>query len=230
VVQKESDAVPPSADLIRLLAETAGRARRFDLAIEQYQKLQRLQPANADIPVQLALLFDLKGELDRAVAQLQSAQQLSPKNPLPPALLGKVLEQSGRRQEAIAAYRESVRLDPENASVMNNLAFALVEAHDDVNEALKMAQRAVQKSPGSLEFTDTLGWVYLKKKNIPSALLVFQNLRQKQPNNVSFRIHLAMALLESGKSSSARNELMAAEGLHPSNEQRAQIKQLLSSM
>jgi tetratricopeptide (TPR) repeat protein len=231
VVQRELEAFPDSADLHRLLAETAGRARRFDLAIEQYQKVQQLQPAaSSDIPFQLGLLYDAKGQLDQALIQFETARRTSAKDPLPPALLGKVLEQSGRRQEAIGNYRESLRLDPGNASVMNNLAFALAETNGDLNEALQMALRAVQKSQDNPEFTDTLGWVYFKRKDIPSALQVFQKLRQRQPKNASFRIHLAMAYLQNGDSSSAQHELVAAEELHPSIEQRSEIKQLLSRM
>ena len=230
VIEKELDARSQSPELRRLLAETAGRAGRFDLAIEQYQKLQQMQPTATDIAFQLGLLYDAKGEFAPALAQFQTARRLNAKDPLPVAMLGKVLEQTGRRQEAIANYRESLRLDPENTSVMNNLAFALVETNGDLNEAMQMARRAVQKNPGNLEYTDTLGWVYLKKKENGSALQVFQTLRKQQPQNASFRIHLAMAYLASGDSSSAHHELTAAEELHPSLEQQSEIKQLLSHM
>jgi tetratricopeptide (TPR) repeat protein len=228
VLKKELDAFPQSAELHRLLAETAARAGRFDLGIEQYQELLQMQPASPDIPLQLGLLYDARGQFDQALAQFQAAQSINPKDALPAAMLGKVLEQTGRRQEAIASYRDSLRLDPENTSVMNNLAFALVETNGDLNEALQMARLAVQKSPGSLEYADTLGWVYLKRKNIASALQVFQNLRQRQPGNASFRIHLAMAYLESGDVNSAQHELGAAQELHPSAEEQSQIKHLLT--
>ena len=230
LVQKELAAAPQSSEVQRLLAETAGRAGRLDIAIEQYQKLLQVQPASPDIPFQLGLLYDSKRQFDQALVQFQAAGRLNPKDPLPPALMGKVLEQAGRRQEAIANYRESLRLDPENASVMNNLAFALAETNGDLNEALQVALRAVQKSPGTPELSDTLGWVYLKRKNIPSALQVFENLRQRQPKNASFRIHLAMAFLENGDPTSAQHELTAAQELHPSTEQQSQIKQLLTQM
>jgi tetratricopeptide (TPR) repeat protein len=230
VIQKELDARPQSPELRRLLAETAGRGGRFDLAIEQYQKLQQMQPAASDIPFQLGLLYDAKGEFAQAIGQFQAARRLNGKDPLPVAMLGKVLEQTGRRQEAIVNYRESLRLDPDNSSVMNNLAFDLAESHGDLNEAMQMARRAVQKNPGNLEYTDTLGWVYLQKKDTGSALQVFQTLRKQQPQNASFRIHLAMAYLASGDSGSAHHELTAAEELHPSIEQQSAIKQLLSHM
>jgi tetratricopeptide (TPR) repeat protein len=227
VLQKELDAFPQSAELHRLLAETAARAGRFDLGIEQYQKLLQMQPASPDIPLQLGLLYDARGQFDQALVQFQAARSVNPKDAFPAAMLGKVLEQTGRRQEAIGSYRESLRLDPDNTSVMNNLAFALVETNGDLNEALQMARRAVQKSPGNPDFTDTLGWVYLKKKNIPSALQAFQNLRQRQPRNASFRIHLAMAYLESGDVNSAHHELGAAQELRPSPDEQSQIKHLL---
>jgi Flp pilus assembly protein TadD len=226
VVQREADAFPQSPELRRLLATTCGRAGSYDLAIEQFRKLQQMQPA-PDIPLQLGLLYDAKGQFDQALTEFQTARQMNAKDPLPPAMLGKVFEQTLRWPEAVANYRESIRLDPGNASVLNNLAFALSENNGDLGEALQMARRAIDKNPGNLEFNDTLGWVYLKKKDIPSALQVFRNIRQKEPGNATFRIHLAMAYKESGDRGAARQELTAAGQLHPSTQEGLQIKQLL---
>lgn len=227
-VEKELDAFPQSIELRRLLAETAGQAGRFDLAIDQYLKIRQMRPEAPDIPFQLGLLYDARGRFDQALEQFQAARRMNPKDPLPPAMVGKVLEQTGRQSEAIVSYREALRLDPENPSVMNNLAFALAETNGDLNEASQMAQRALQKSPDNSEFADTLGWIYLKKKAIPSAVQVFERIRQRQTNNVTYRIHLAMALLESGDVKSAHRELVAAQELRPSLDQQSQIKQLLS--
>ena len=230
LLQKELALLPQSPELVRLLAETAGRAGKFDLAIEQYLTFQQMRSGAPEIPLQLGLLYDAKGQFDQALSQFQTARRMNPKDPLPPALIGKVLEQTGRGKEAIVSYLEALGLDAENASVMNNLAFALAETNGDLNEASRMAQRALQKSPDNLEFADTLGWVYLKKKEIPTAVQVFQRLRQRQPANATYRIHLAMALLASGDSSSAHRELLAARDLRPSVGEQSQIKQLLSRL
>jgi Flp pilus assembly protein TadD len=56
---------------------------------------------------------------------------------------------------------------------------------------------------------------------------VFRNIRQKEPGNATFRIHLAMAYKESGDRGAARQELTAAGQLHPSTQEGLQIKQLL---
>jgi Flp pilus assembly protein TadD len=113
---------------------------------------------------------------------------------------------------------------------MNNLAYALAETNGDPEEALRVARRALEKDPNNLDFTDTLGWIYLKKNELPSALQIFRGLRQKQPQNATFRIHLAMALFASGDTGSAHRELVTAQELHPSSSELAQIKELLAQM
>ncbi len=229
-IQQELDKFPRSAEGRQLMAETATRAGKYDLAIEQYQQLRLLRPESPSVPLELGLLYEAKGQRDQAIMQIQAARQMNPKDPVAPAIMGKIREQAGQKQEALADYRESLRLDPENTSVMNNLAFALAETNGDQNEALRVARKALEKSPNNLDFADTLGWIYLKKKEIQSALQVFQGLRQKQPQNATFRIHLAMALLENGDASSAQRELMAARELHPSAAEQAQIQQLLAQL
>ena len=230
ITQQELGKFPQSAELLQLLGETAARAGRYDLAIEQYRKLRQLQPQSLNVAVQLGLLLAAHGQFDQALSQFQAARGINASDPLVPALTARVLEQAGRRKEAIAGYRESLRLDPENASVMNNLAYALSQTGDDAGEALEIARSALRKNPGNPDFIDTLGCIYLKKKDLPNALNVFQSLRQKQPENATYRLHLAMALLEQGDVSTAQRELLAARELHPSDQELVQIQQLLAQM
>jgi tetratricopeptide (TPR) repeat protein len=230
MIEEELGRYPQSVEGIQLLAETAALAGKYDLAIEQYQHLQRLRPESSHVHIELGLLYDVKGEHELALSHFQTARQMNSKDPLAPALMGRVREQIGRKREAIQDYRESLHLDPDNASVMNNLAYALAETNGDPEEALRVARRALEKDPNNLDFTDTLGWIYLKKNELPSALQIFRGLRQKQPQNATFRIHLAMALFASGDTGSAHRELVTAQELHPSSSELAQIKELLAQM
>jgi Flp pilus assembly protein TadD len=143
--------------------------------------------------MQLGLLYQAQGKLDAATAEFSNALQVSPNNALGHALYGKALEQAGRKREAAVSYRRSLALEEGNPSVMNNLAYLTAEIGGDLDEALRLSRRAVEADPNPA-FKDTLGWVYLKKKDRGAALHIFQALTRQQPDNLVFRSHLAMAL------------------------------------
>ena len=113
---------------------------------------------------------------------------------------------------------------------MNNLAFLLSDTGGDLDEAMNLAQRTVQKFPGEPAFSDTTGYVYLKKGMRDSAVQTFTSLVQKYPRVPLFRYHLGMALLETGDKVRARKELETALASHPSQDEAAKIRELVNKI
>jgi predicted Zn-dependent protease len=121
-------------------------------------------------------------------------------------------------------------LQPDDARVLNNLAYLMVETNGDLDEALRLAQRAVQKVPGQPVFVDTLGWIYVKKKMTASAVQVLDGLVKKQPDNPVFCYHLGAALLQKGDVQRAKATLEGALAKKPSPEYTEKIRQLLAPL
>lgn len=218
----------PHYDQVRLLlARVAAEAGSYDLAVEQYRQLERNQPLSPTIALQLGVVCQTKGDLDCAIGEFERAKKLVPGNALTWGFLGKALEDARRKPEAIASYHQSLQLDGRNPWVMNNLASLLADTSGNLDEALKLAGTAVRQSPGNAAFNDTLGWVYLKKKDFQSAIHVFEGARDKSPTEVDYRIHLGQALLASGEHNQARSELLVAKRLTPNPQERRMIEDLL---
>jgi Flp pilus assembly protein TadD len=100
----------------------------------------------------------------------------------------------------------------------------------DLDQALTMAQRAVQRAPGSLDLNDTLGWVYIKKNLSENAVHIFSDLVQKDPNNPTFHFHYAMALAQKGDKPGAKNEYEKALSHKPSKAEEQAIHEQLQKM
>ena len=100
----------------------------------------------------------------------------------------------------------------------------------DLDQALTLAQRAKQRLPESQEVSDTLGMIYLQKNLNDNALQIFRGLVKEQPNNATFRIHLALALLQKGDKLSAKRELQDALGARPQPADTMKIKQLMEKI
>jgi Flp pilus assembly protein TadD len=113
--------------------------------------------------------------------------------------------------------------------VLNNLAFLLAEK-GNLKEALPLAARARQREPANPEFSDTLGWIYLKMKATDKAVEVFEALVRRYPDNPRVRYHLSLGLLQRGDESGARIQLKAALKEGPTEQDRVAIEQTLAKM
>jgi predicted Zn-dependent protease len=113
---------------------------------------------------------------------------------------------------------------------LNNLAYIKAEEGVDLDQALTMAQRALQKLPSAPELSDTLGWIYIKKNLSEDAVRVFHDLVGKVPDNPTFHYHYGMALLQKGDKPSAKKELEAAMSRNPSKDEAGKIRELLTKI
>src|SRR5207249_2982140 len=104
---------------------------------------------------------------------------------------------------AEASYRRGLVLQPDQPEALNNLAYLVLLRGGDVNEAQKLASRAVQLSPQSASFYDTLARVQLKQGQREAALATFEQALKLEPDNVDALIGMANALCDAGKRTSA---------------------------
>jgi Flp pilus assembly protein TadD len=153
-----------------------------------------------------------------------------PKDPAVILMLANAQEQAGRKQEAKDTYRRLLELQGDNPIAMNNLAFLIAETGGDLDEALKLAQRALEKIRDQPAFSDTLGWVYLKKNMHDSALQIFTTLVTKDPGNAGFQYHLGMTYLAKGDKTKARAAFTAALSKKPPKDVEEQIQAALAKL
>ena len=100
----------------------------------------------------------------------------------------------------------------------------------DLDQALTMVQRALQKLPNSPDISDTLGWVYIKKNLSEDAVRVLRDLVSKEPKNSTFHYHYGLALLQKGDKPSAKKELDIAMKENPSKDEAGKIRELLATI
>lgn len=210
----------------RLLADTAVRAGKFDLAVQEYNTLLAADSKSLELHLRLGDAYLKKGDLTAAIARLQTAHQMAPLDARSAVFLAEALQAAGKPNEAIAVYRQAMKSPRPDEVVLNNIAYLLAETGGDLQEALRYAQQAtkVELRPGYL---DTLGYVYLKSGKTDLALQVLSNLVRKEPQSPTFRYHYGMALLASGDKDRARTELQAALANHPGAEETSKIRALL---
>lgn len=65
-------------------------------------------------------------------------------------MLGSVLDKMGEDKTAQAQYRKALRLEPYNVIALNNLAYSLARTADSLDEAERLAERAITQSDDSV--------------------------------------------------------------------------------
>jgi len=130
-------------------------------------------------------------------------------------LLAELDAKAGNQDAAIEHYRRVLEIDPRNAGSLNNLAYLLAEKTGQTDEALKYAEQAKEIAPASSEVDDTLGWVYYRKGNYPTAVKYLETATANSSAAVRKyqavrKYHLAMAYVKAGDLKQGQQTLEAA--------------------
>lgn len=219
-----------SAQIQQMLADAALRGKKLDVAIQQYSQMAGAQPQNAMAHLKLGDAYLQAGRMDDAVNQFETARKLAPKDALVTAMLALGFHDSGRTADAEKAYRDTLALQSDNPEVKNNLAYLMADTGGNLDDALRLAQEASRAQPQDTAFSDTVGWIYFKKKDTDSAIHVLTNIVQKDPTRPEYHYHLAAALLEKGDRAEARRQLQAALENRPSKAYEAKIRDLMGKV
>jgi Flp pilus assembly protein TadD len=199
-------------------------------AIDQLDCLIKGKPQFSPALMALGELYIRQDEPSKAIPYLERARDLNPANPSPLVLLSGALERAHQEHKAQQAYESWLQLEPDNPIALNNLAYLQSETGGDLDHALRLAKHALEKSPKDANISDTIGWIYLKKRMYSSAEAVFHQITQQYPHNANFRFHYALSYIGFGDKTKARAELRTALSSNPSREAEAQIKQTLNEL
>jgi tetratricopeptide (TPR) repeat protein len=221
---------PERRDMKMFVANLEMRAEKYDDALAIYQALLAKEPKSADLLFRIAETERRKGDLNTSMDYFRRCSQEAPNDTTCLRYLGLLLEATGKRDLAKPMYEQILKIHPDDPVALNNLAFAKAEDGTDLDEALNMAQRAVQKEPNSPELKDTLAWIYIKKSLPDDAIRIYRDLVVSQPDNPIFHYHYGMALGEKGDRNGEKKELERALTDKPSRNDEQKIKETLQRM
>ncbi len=172
-----------------------------------------------------------QNKLDEAMNQLTLTAQSQPQLAEAQIRMGQISEKKKDWSGAQAYYEKALKLTPDNWIAKNNLASILADHGGDLDYALKLAQEAKETKPDSLDVSDTLAWILVKKKqNYGTAIQLLRECVQKEPKNASFSYHLGVAYFDAGRKPEAAQALHAALKLQPDPADADEAKRHLESM
>ncbi|MFN2577444.1 MAG: tetratricopeptide repeat protein [Pyrinomonadaceae bacterium] len=168
----------------------------------------------------LGALFVNTNQQERAIAEYNKIVEKRPENASAYTLIGMLEMNRQNIDAAIDNYRKALARDENSVFAANNLAWLYAEyGKGNMDEAMRLAQTAVQSNPGVPSFSDTLGWVYYKKglygaaaEQLRKAVSVDEEAARRSNGlpTPTYYFHLGVALAAKGDKAGARKEIETA--------------------
>jgi tetratricopeptide (TPR) repeat protein len=138
-----------------------------------------------------------EGKLDAAVAEARGCLEVLPGNVDVPIHLWADLEKAGRKADAEAlfarcwsAYETVLKDHPSSAFAHNSAAWLGANCRRRLDDALAHARKAVELSPQSAGYRDTLAEVHFRRGERAEAIRQMTKCREMEPDNDYFRRQL----------------------------------------
>jgi len=144
-------------------------ARYTSIAIDEF-------PESAEFWFYEGVILSGQKKDSLAIQALETALRLNEgKNPqlaqVAYSTLGNSQYQLGDQAAAFQNFEKALALNPTDEQVLNNYAYFLAIAGQELEKALDMAQRVVKKHPKNATYLDTLAWVLYQLKRYSEAAL-----------------------------------------------------------
>ncbi len=117
-------------------------------------------PLTPEEHINLGVSYENKGEMDAARKEYEAA---SKKLPIAYLYIGNIFFQKNNFNNAESNYKKAVK-KTEDPRAYNNLAWLYYTMDKNLEEAEKLARKAVELSPGSQDFKDTLNKIVERRK------------------------------------------------------------------
>jgi tetratricopeptide (TPR) repeat protein len=227
LLQKELAAGKNERTTRLALANVMVRTQDFKGAEDQYKVLLDKYPESEDLNLRMGEVYLRSTRYTEALSFFEKARKINPRNPVPLLKIAVIYELTKQKDKLRATYESILKIQPDNGVALNNIAYFMAESGTDLDQALTYAQRAKQQMPNNPDVADTLGWVYIKKNLSDDAIKIFRDLLSKKPEHVTWRYHLAIALVQKGDRLQAKKEIETAMKNNPTADETQKLKELL---
>jgi len=160
----------------------------------------------------LAKICFSEGREDNAIKQYKNAIESNSgsQQELPNMMLGIIFSMKKQFNLSELHYRKALEINPDFAPAANNLAYLLAEQDKNLDEALKLSQKAIIILPDDPRIQDTLGWVFVKIGFYEQAIQAFSDSLRYLPDNATLHYHLGVAYFKKGDTRKAQTALEQA--------------------
>ncbi len=186
ILTQASETDPENVEIYNYLGQLYYSQHKFNLAIEQFQNILRVEPDNTDVMYVLGSMYWDVGESQKAQDTLKRALLIDPEHDGCLNTLGYVYaEMSVHLDEAQAMIERALKASPDNPAYLDSLGWVYFKkgVYDKALEHLKQAA-AITDDP---VIYDHLGDVQLKLNNPSEAFRYWEKSLKLDPDQESVK-------------------------------------------
>ncbi|MCP4163158.1 MAG: tetratricopeptide repeat protein, partial [Deltaproteobacteria bacterium] len=145
------------------------------------------------------------GDNNSAISRLELWLEGNPEDKRALMVIAEYLFAANRPEEAKKAYKTLGDLIPDNDTVLNNLAWLMMDT--DVDQGIIYAKKALKINPEGPYIKDTLAMLLLKSGQNKEALVYSEEAANSAPNDFDILINYSKILRANGHKTEARKVL-----------------------
>jgi tetratricopeptide (TPR) repeat protein len=182
-------------------------------AVEYFRRALLYDRDNPEILKHLALALRYKKDYNEAISQVKLSLEKSPRDVDALILLGNIYFEMARYSDAADQYRKALEAEPENATVLYNLATALLKTGDDfaATEYLKKAASLDRLGEVAHRSLSMLGILFIEKGDYGQAEDYLKKALALRPSSAVDHYNLGIVYLRLSKNDEALQEFSQAE-------------------
>jgi tetratricopeptide (TPR) repeat protein len=213
-----------------IYASALARTRKFDQAVEEYQRVLQIDPKSLMSYISIGQIYEITNRLPDAEAEYKQALQIQPTSPLVNNYLGNLAVRMGDLKSAGKYFQAALNQNAHDPIAANNLAWVYAAEGENLDMALSLATQAKQIAPEIDGINDTLAWIQYKKGNYHVSVALAEDAVRKRPEKPDYRYHLGMALVGAGDRDRGRTELQKALQLNLKGADAEEAQKTLASL
>jgi tetratricopeptide (TPR) repeat protein len=144
------------------------------LALSVADAALRRHPGEPRLVRARALALERAGRVAEALAALEAAVAARPGDEASRLALAMAHDRAGDREAALRVAEAMLARFPESAEAMNFLAYTWASGGQRLEEAERLASRAVEREPDNAAFLDSLGWVHYQRGDDARAVVLLE--------------------------------------------------------
>jgi tetratricopeptide (TPR) repeat protein len=218
ILQSVYDFYRDAFDVNVILGQAHLSLEDYNGSISYLKKAIDINSQNPDLLVALSFALGKLKKYDEAIKYSEKALSIDNKHHNAYVNLGLLLDDAGYFEKCDSIYEEALKNYPDDPTLLNNYAYSLAKRKVNLEKALAMSKKSLEKDSLVDSYLDTLGWIYFQMGELKEAEKYIKLAIDQGSPSAEILEHMGDIYLKLNNKEEAREFYRMALKLNPENQ------------